>query len=218
MILCDLPYGTTACKWDSIIEEEKLFEQYIRIIKDNGSILLMPGFYSGAKMIVNYPGLYRYKIFWNKNYGANFLMSNKQPQFFAEEIYVFYKNQPIYNPQLIKREKPIKGGSRTIPRHVSGGEQKIKTKDADKVYEYKKPTNIVDISAANRKGKVHPTEKPVSLGEYLIKTYTNEGMLVLDNCCGSGSFCLAAKNLNRNFIGMEKEEKYYLIAKERCGC
>lgn len=213
MILCDLPYGTTACKWDTIIPFEQLWEQYNRIIKDNGAIVLFGSEPFSSKLRISNLKMYRYDWIWEKTIASNFVMAKKQPLKKYENILVFYKKQPTYNPQM-EVGKPYIDNRSKGTRNIAVGEKlsfprkKIENKGT------RFPSCIKRFSNGNNKN-LHPTQKPVALLEYLIKTYTNEGDIVLDNCMGSGSTGVACKNLNRNFIGIELDEKYFNIAKER---
>ena len=212
MILCDLPYGTTACKWDSIIPFDKLWEQYNRIIKNNGAIVLFADNPFASKLINSNIKMFKYEWIWVKEQGKNFQLAKRQPLKKSEYICVFYKCQPLYNPQgLIKLEKPIvksnkgKGGRLG---HVSSE----KKRDTYTQWYTNYPTNILMF---NSDRGMHPTQKPVALLEYLIKTYSNENELILDNCMGSGSTGVACINTNRKFIGIEKDDTYFEIAKNR---
>ena len=211
MILCDLPYGTTHNKWDNVIPMEPLWEQYNRIIKDNGAILLFSQMPFGASLIMSNPKMFRYEWIWEKNQAVGFLNAKKMPLRKHENILVFYKHLPTYNPQgLIKLDEPIQeegSANRNGKNYGVADKSFIRT---HKNY----PTDIITFS---KDSGYHPTQKPVDLLEYLIKTYTNEGDTVLDNCMGSGSTGVACKNTNREFIGMELDEKYYKIACERLG-
>lgn len=229
MILTDLPYGTTRCSWDVVLPFEDLWREYNRVIKENGAVVLFgteP--FSSALRLSNIKD-YRYDIYWQKDRAANFLFGNRMPLKVIETISVFYKKQPTYNPQ--KRENP-KGPSK---RHLHKNPSKITGHVKEIMGDAWKPTEMgetqnyhgstyepdkllptsLEYCAREQRGKVHPTQKPVALLERLILTYTNEGETVLDNCMGSGSTGVAALNTKRSFIGMEKEEKYSLIAKER---
>jgi len=216
MILCDLPYGTTACRWDVVIPFEPLWEQYKRIIKDNGAIVLFGSEpFSSALRMSNIKN-YKYDWIWEKAIGANPLLCKKQPMKYHENISVFYKKQPTYNPQMTKgklrNKKPEMFGNKT-DENWGGAMRDIK--GIDNVNDLYYPRSYQYFSNANQKDKVHPTQKPVALMEYLIKTYTNEGDLVLDNCAGSGTTGVACKNLNRNFILIEKEPEYIDIINKR---
>lgn len=208
MILCDLPYGTTACKWDTIIPFEPLWEQYNRIIKDNGAIVLFGS--EPFSTLLRYSNLkmYKYDWVWNKKLAGNGILAKKQPLKIHENIMVF--NTTAYYPQMTKGKMRKKMGLKES--EITGGNSVVKEYANDLYY----PQSIQEFSTANmRKGRYHPTQKPVALLEYLIRTYTNEGDTVLDNCMGSGSTGVACLNTNRNFIGMELEPKYFAIAKER---
>lgn len=213
MILCDLPYGTTACKWDVVIPFEPLWEQYNRIIKDNGAIVLFGSEpFSSALRMSNIKN-FKYDWIWDKKIPSGMSYARFQPMRQTENISVFCNGKTVYNPQMVKRDKPIKkGGNKYSP---SAPIQACKDgKDFKKTYEYKNPTNLIVFDKI-RKGSLHPTQKPVALLEYLIKTYTNENETVLDNCMGSGSTGVACLNTNRNFIGIELDKDFFEIAKKR---
>ena len=212
MILCDLPYGTTACKWDTIIPFEPLWEQYKRIIKDNGAIVLTASQPFTSALVMSNPDMFRYELLWIKEQGTGNLNANKIPLKQHENISVFYKLLPLYNPQMtegkpytIKRQKNI-----NVIFGKTGTKDGYETKNKGERY----PTSTLYFNRELR-GRFHPTQKPVALFEYLIKTYTNEGDLVLDNCAGSGTTGVACKNLNRNFILIEKEPEYIDIINKR---
>ena len=209
MILCDLPYGITHNKWDTIIPFDKLWAQYKRIIKDNGAILLFSQMPFGASLIMSNPKMFRYEWIWEKNQAVGFLNAKKMPLRKHENILVFYKHLPTYNPQgLIKLDEPIqeKGSANRNGKNYGV---------ADKSFIRTHTNYPTDIITFSKDTGYHPTQKPVALLEYLIKTYTNEGDLVLDNCMGSGSTGVACVNTNRDFIGMELNEEYFKIACER---
>jgi site-specific DNA-methyltransferase (adenine-specific) len=213
-IICDLPYGTTQCKWDSIIDIGKLWEQYKRVIKTNGAIVLTAAQPFTSILVMSNIELFKYSLVWDKTTKTNHLNAKKQPLRRTEDIVLFYKKQCTYNPQGL-----IKGDFNNYrPNH-------FKYKKGDKVYGEQKehsntscftnyPDNVLCFSNGNFKS-LHPTQKPVELMEYLIKTYTNEGENVLDNCMGSGTTGVACKKTGRNFIGIEKDEKYFQIAVSR---
>ena len=210
MILCDLPYGTTQNKWDSIIPLEPLWEQYKRIIKDNGAIVLFAQTPIDKVLGASNLKMLKYEWIWEKQQGTGFLNAKKMPLKKHENILVFYKKLPIYNPQMIGNE------IRTIKRNKNGKTTDNYGKftyDEQSTYVGRYPTSI--LSFDRDKNKLHPTQKPVPLLEYLIKTYTNEGEIILDNTMGSGSTGVACINTNRKFIGIELEEKYFNIAKNR---
>lgn len=213
MILCDLPYGTTACKWDIIIPFEELWEQYNRIIKDNGAIVLFGSEPFSSKLRISNIKNYKYDWIWKKTKASGHLNTKKQPMRSYENIIVFYTKQCLYNPQgLIYGEYNNNRASREckIDGKYTYGKEKNFGISVAKNY----PKNILEYANPNN-NLLHPTQKPVPLLEYLIKTYTNEGELVLDNCMGSGSTGVACINTNRNFIGIELDENYYNIACER---
>ena len=208
MILCDLPYGTTHNKWDNVIPMESLWEQYNRIIKEHGAIVLFSQMPFGASLIMSNPKMFRYEWIWEKNQAVGFLNAKKMPLRKHENILVFYKHLPTYNPQgLIKLDEPIyEEGS----ANRNGKNYGV----ADKSFIRTHTNYPTDIITFSKDSGYHPTQKPVDLLEYLIKTYTNEGDTVLDNCMGSGSTGVACVNTNRDFIGMELNEEYFKIA---CG-
>lgn len=216
MILCDLPYGTTPLKWDTIIPFELLWKQYNRIIKDNAAIVLFacqP--FTSALGESNIKQL-KYQWYWIKNKTTNFLNANKMPLKCVEDILVFYKKPPTYNPQNIKPVNKVYQNSKS---KLYGREYSsvmgagFKNHSFIRTYtNYPKQVLYFDSVSGNN---LHPTQKPVTLLEYLIKTYTNEGEIVLDNCMGSGSTCVAAINTNRHYIGFELDENYFNIAKKR---
>jgi site-specific DNA-methyltransferase (adenine-specific) len=210
MILCDLPYGTTACKWDSIIPFNELWEQYERIIKDNGAIVLTASQPFTTDLINSNRRLFRYELIWDKGRGNEPWLCNIRPMKSHENICIFYKSKVQYNPQMIPLDKPDKRGA----CKVSFGEHaKYRSQLLKREYTHRYPVSIIKATGA-RRGK-HPTEKPVELFEYLIKTYTNEGETVLDNCMGSGTTAVACINTNRNYIGFELSEEYCKIAEKR---
>jgi len=207
-IICDLPYGTTACKWDVIIPFEPLWEQYNRIIKDNGSIVLFGSEPFSSQLRMSNLKMYKYDWVWEKEQGTNQLLSKKQPLRKTENISIFYRKQSIYNPQM-EIGKPYKI-ERKLGGEIYGKEKIIQTTNEGLRF----PTNILKFNRELRE-RYHPTQKPVALLEYLIKTYTNEGELVLDNAMGSGTTGIACLNTNRRFIGIEKDDKYFDIAYNR---
>ena len=215
MILCDLPYGTTACKWDTVIPFDKLWIEYKRLIKANGCIVLMCGEPFTSQLINSNLPMFRYKWIWDKKFAGNFVTANKRPLNTFEEIVVFYNNQPTYNPQKTKRDKPITSGKRCHPRNRTGTEENVTYEAENKTYDDKHPTTIISIPRKIGKGTSHPTEKPTELMEYLIRTYTNEGDLILANCAGSCTTAIASLNTNRGYICMEKDENYYNIGLKR---
>jgi DNA modification methylase len=223
MILCDLPYGTTACKWDSVIPFEPLWKHYERIIKDNGAIVLFASQPFTSILVASNIKLFRYEWIWDKVQPTGALTVKKMPMKQHENILVFYKQQPTYNRQMTDRKKEDlrvnavrnKNNQKTNfgYEHTGGMTMKYAADyDPTKV----NPKSIVTYSKQPTRTKnLHPTQKPVELLKYLVRTYTNEFETVLDNTMGSGSTGVACKELNRNFIGIEKDEKYFEIAVSR---
>ena len=212
MILCDLPYGTTQNKWDSIIPLEQLWSEYNRIIKPNGAIVLTSQGVFTAQLILSQSKLFKYKWVWEKSKSTNFLNAKKQPLRKHEDVCVFYKKQPTYNPQMTEGEPYNKGVRKNQLSGSYGDFQPVHVQSDGERY----PVDIVYVKTAESEGEVvHPTQKPVALGRYLIKTYTNPGDIVLDNTFGSGSFLVAALLEGRNFIGIEKNEDVALFKKEK---
>lgn len=210
MILCDLPYGTTACKWDTIIPFEAMWEQYRRVIKDNGAIVLTASQPFTSALVMSNPKMFRYDLTWSKNAVTGFLNAKRMPLRSHEDILVFYKKLPTYNPQKTQG-KPYRKNMRGQTQ-IYGKFNEHRPENIDGL---RNPTSIIHIHNGNRSEKVHPTQKPVALFEYLIKTYTNEGDTILDNCAGSGTTGIAARNLKRNFILIEKEPEYIEIINKR---
>lgn len=212
MILCDLPYGTTDCKWDSIISLNLLWEQYNRIIKDNGAIVLTSAQPFTTSLINSNLKNYRYCWYWIKNAPTGFSFAKYQPMRNVEDVCVFYKKTPNYNPQgLVELKNPVKkkrkiGGQGEIYKPQGLCEKEYQTTHTN----YPKQTININVQRG-----LHPTQKPVELFEYLINTYTSEGDLVLDNCIGSGTTAIACINTNRHYIGIEKDKHYYDIACKR---
>ncbi len=214
MVLCDLPYGTTQNKWDSVIDLQLLWEQYRRILKPNGVIVLTSQGIFTAKLILSNEEWFKYKIVWEKSKPTNFLNSKHQPLRKHEDICVFYNKLPTYVPQM-KPGAPYDKGVRKDQLSGSYGDfQPSHVKSEGGRF----PTDIVYFKTAESEpGRMvwHPTQKPIDLGRYLIRTYTNPGDLVLDNACGSGSFLIAAHLEGRKFCGIEKNEEVHMFKKER---
>lgn len=212
-IITDPPYGTTACKWDSVIPFDKMWEQLNRIIKPNGAIVLFGSEpFSSALRMSNIKN-YKYDWVWDKRYPANYPLAKKQPMKRHENIIVFSMGVAIYNPQMIKRDKPIKKGKNSGASVFNKGLERADYKG--KVYTHQYPVSIQLFPTRQEGRKIHPTQKPVALMEYLIKTYTYEWDTVLDFTMGSGSTGVACVNTNRDFIGIEMDDKYFEIAKNR---
>ena len=208
-IICDLPYGTTACKWDSVIPFEPLWAQYKRIIKDNGAVVLFASQPFTSALVMSNAKWFKYQWVWEKSMFANQMLAKVQPLKIHEDIVVFANEKAIYNPQgLIEINKVTKQGSK-ITDNTGGGIRKTSYLQTHTNY----PRSILKFGSEGK--TVHPTQKPVDLLKYLVKTYTNEGDTILDNCMGSGTTGVACKSLNRNFIGIEQDPSYFEIAKGR---
>jgi site-specific DNA-methyltransferase (adenine-specific) len=212
MILCDLPYGTTACKWDTIIPFEPLWEQYKRIIKDNGAIVLTASQPFTSALVVSNVKMFKYEWVWKKTRPTGFFTAKNMPMKIHENILVFYKKQPTYNPEKTKADESKIDKRKTLNPTYNPylGVKKERVKDSGMRY----PLTIQTFNSISEKGQ-HPTQKPVALFEYLIKTYTNEGDLVLDNCAGSGTTAIACLNNHRNYVLIEKEQEYIEIINKR---
>ncbi|MCB0496283.1 MAG: site-specific DNA-methyltransferase [Cyclobacteriaceae bacterium] len=215
MILCDLPYGTTKCKWDTVIPFDSLWKLYKRCIKSGGVICLFGAEPFSSYLRLSNIKMYRYDLIWNKQKGSNPLLVKKRPMSSHENISIFYDKFGTYNPQLSEGKSykaPRTGGTHT--NSIVGNNKKqgdFKQKDNEG---FRYPLSILPYSI-HCGSKLHPTQKPLLLCEHLIKTYTNEGDTVLDNCMGSGTTGVACKNLNRNFIGIELDPEYFKIADKR---
>ena len=220
MVLCDLPYGSTFCSWDVVLPFDKLWECYNRVAKKNCAILLF-----GQEPFASFLRLsniknYKYDLYWRKESFANFMQVKRRFGKTVETISVFYQEQPTYNPQFYKHT------GKPVSNKYSENNKRFKSITAAnsngnlEFYEYKDnglryPKDVLEFGKVSKRKLLHPTQKPVELLKYLIKTYTNEGDIVLDNCMGSGSTGVACADINRNFIGIEKEQTYFDIARER---
>lgn len=216
MVLCDLPYGVTKNKWDSVLPFDELWEQYNRIVKPNGAIVLFSAGLFTVDLINSNRKNFRYTLVWDKVLTSGFLNANRMPLRSHEDICVFYKKLPTYNPQFTEGE-PLHSRGKLLneQRNNNYGFFDV-SKATIRTGETKKyPKSIIRFSRPPSSTMLHPTQKPVELLEYLIKTYSNENDTILDNCMGSGSTGVACKNTNRHFIGIELDEKYFNIAKER---
>ena len=211
-IIADLPYGTTACKWDTIIPFEPLWEQYKRIIKNNGAIVLFGSQPFTSALVMSNPRWFKYEIIWEKPNPSNPLLAKKQTLKNHENILIFYSRQCTFNPQMVTRlqEDKRKQKIKTCGTFETTGQKRI-IPGTD--FELKLPMSVQFFN--REQSGFHPTQKPVLLLEYLVKTYTNEGDVVLDNTMGSGTTGVACVNTNRGFIGMELDDKYFEIAKAR---
>ncbi len=210
MILCDLPYGMTKNKWDSVIPIDLLWQSYKRIIKDNGCIALFGNQPFSSLLVTSNLPMFRYSLVWVKNKFSDFLNAKRKPMKVNEDILIFYKKQPVYNPQYTYSE-PYKrwNTQEAVDRQTNYGHHKRNVVESDG---RRLPTTVLNFNRVER--PIHPTQKPVELLEWLIKTYTNEGAIVLDNCMGSGSTAIACIKTNRHFIGIELEETYFLNAEK----
>lgn len=221
LILCDLPYGTTACKWDTVIPFDSLWAEYRRICP-NGAIVLTSAQPFTSALVMSNIGMFKYQLVWCKSKAVGFVNAKLKPMPKHEDILVFSNrttanrapNNMVYNPQgLVEFGKTVRGrkGSAADSDGNGYGRPSMKAELYQEFTNY--PTSLLEIPSEGN--PVHPTQKPVALMEYLIKTYTNEGMTVLDNCMGSGTTGVACKNTGRRFIGIEKDEKYFAIAQQR---
>jgi site-specific DNA-methyltransferase (adenine-specific) len=226
LILQDPPYNTTACKWEWDIMEciDEFWSEWKRIIKDKGAIVLTASQPFTSALVMSNVKMFKYELIWEKSNPSNISLANKQPMKYHENICVFYKKQTIYNKQMTARESPrIKQAQKNdYIFHNSESEQTglkyIEVNSFKYDCNFKNPSSIIKVNSLRPNSKEfakHPTQKPVALFEYLIKTYTNEGDLVLDNCMGSGTTGVACKNINRNFIGIELDPEYFKIAEKR---
>ena len=211
-LLVDLPYGTTQNKWDSVIPLPDLWEQYHRVVKENGAMIFTASGVFTAKLILSNPKEYKYNYTWIKSKATNFLNAKKQPLRKHEDILVFYRKQPTYNPQMTSGNAYSKGIRKDQITGSYGDFKPVLVKSKGKRY----PVDVLYFKTAEAEGKVvHPTQKPVALGRYLIRTFSNPGDVVLDNTSGSGSFLVAALQEGRNFIGIEKNENVALFKKQK---
>ena len=211
LVLADPPYGTTACKWDSIIPLEPMWKQLTRVTKHNGAIVMTASQPFTTTLIASNMRMFKYYWVWNKKKGGSPLLSKRQPIRITEDIVVFGRGKMNYCPIMVARDKPKRRGK-------NKGKLSETTSNAfveDKIYTQKYPKNIIEISNANQRGKAHPTQKPVALMEYLIRTYTNKGDTVLDFAMGSGTTGIACARLERDFIGIELDKKYFELAQKR---
>ena len=219
LILCDLPYGTTACKWDSILPFDKLWNEYERIITDNGAIVLTASQPFTSALVMSNPKMFKYEIIWEKDKASNFMLAKKQIQKYHESILVFYKSNCTYNPIMwdVGKLSNIGGKADKLKKGGVTGEAEIGFYIPTSTLRYPKSVLKFNTPKSNDKENkcLHPTQKPLELMEYLIKTYTNEGDMVLDNTMGSGTTILAAIKNNRIGIGIEKEKQYYDVAVRR---
>ena len=210
MLLVDLPYGTTQCKWDSIISLKDLWIEYNRIIKDNGAMLFHCAQPFTSNLIMSNVKNFKYEWVWEKSKASNYLNAKKQPLRAHESIAVFYRKPPTYNPQMTQGEAYNKGTAKR-ETEVYGSQKAVEVKSDGERY----PRTVQYFVTAEKEGKLHPTQKPIALTEYFVKTFSNPGDVILDNTMGSGTTGVACVNLDREFIGIEKDKEYFDIAVER---
>ena len=219
LILCDLPYGTTACKWDSILPFDKLWEQYERIITYNGAIVLTASQPFTSALVMSNPKMFKYEIIWEKDKASNFMLAKKQIQKYHESILVFYKSNCTYNPIMWDAGKLSNIGGKADKLKKGGvtGDAEIGFYIPTSTLRYPKSVLKFNTPKSNDKENkcLHPTQKPLELMKYLIKTYSNEDDVVMDNCMGSNTTGLACKELNRQYIGIEKDKNYYDVSVSR---
>ena len=212
MVLADPPYGTTACKWDTVIDLSLMWEQLKRVIKPNGAIVMTASQPFTSALVMSNPKMFKYCWVWDKRAAGNHGLAKHQPMKVHEDVVVFSQNTHLYLPIMTKGKSRKKGGY-GLGNSIATGMKEISPRLCDDYY----PKSILEITNAGRSGKVHPTQKPVALMEYLILTYTNEGETVLDFTMGSGTTGVACKNLGRKFIGIELDQGYFDIAVKRIG-
>jgi site-specific DNA-methyltransferase (adenine-specific) len=218
LVLCDLPYGTTACAWDAVIPFDALWAQYRRIAKPNAAIVLTASQPFTSALGASNLAMLKYQWYWRKSRATGHLNAKKMPMKDVEDVLVFYRSPPTYNPQGTREvQRTVKNSASDMARGVSADATSVVTGGITRA-EYSQtvtdyPRQVLDIPSEG--ATVHPTQKPVALMEYLIRTYTNEGDTVLDNCMGSGTTCVAAVNTGRKFIGMERDPGYFAIAWDR---
>lgn len=215
MALSDLPYGTTRCRWDTPINLQELWKQYRRVVKENGAIVLFSAQPFTTELISSNKAMYRYEWIWRKTQPSGFMNAKKMPLRTHENIEIFYRKPPTYNPQMThghQRKTATAYGTRESDgSSCYGREERNYTYDSTDRY----PVDVLQYSTGDKAKRLHPTQKPVDLLEYLVKTYTNPGETILDNCMGAGSTGIACMNTGREFVGIELDPEYYQIAKER---
>lgn len=211
MVCADLPYGTTQCAWDVIIPFDALWEQYLRIAKPEAAIVLCAAQPFASMVVASNPKHYRYEWIWEKGNATGFLNAKKQPLRAHESAQVFYRQQPVYNPQMSSGHERKTAKRKTVNSECYGKALALSEYDSTERY----PRSVQFFSSDKQAGSFHPTQKPVAWMEFLIKTYTNEGQVVMDNTMGSGTTGVACMNIGRKFIGIEQDKKYFDIAKSR---
>lgn len=214
MILCDLPYQITRNEWDLMLPFESLWHQYCRIIKENGAIVLFSSGRFTSVLVNSNPAIWRYNLVWKKTTPTGFLNANRQPLRIHEDLCVFYKKQPTYNPQKTtghKRKVSTSQHKRNSKKTTNYGQHELRSYDSTERF----PVSVLEFATDKQKSALHPTQKPIALLEYLVKTYTNPGEVVIDNCMGSGGVGVACVNTGRRFIGMELDPGYFAVAEKR---
>lgn len=210
LLYCDLPYGTTRCNWDTVIDLDLWWQLVWKICKPNAAVVLHSAQPFTTTLVNSQIRFFKYEWIWEKSKATNYLNAKKQPLRAHESICVFYKKPPVYNPQMTQGTAYNKGTAKR-ETDVYGAQTAVEVKSSGERY----PRSVQYFVTAESEGKLHPTQKPIALAEYIIKTYTNEGDIVCDPTMGSGTACLAAKNLSRGYIGIELDEEYYFVAEER---
>lgn len=211
MVLADPPYGTTQCKWDSVIDLAAMWRELERVCKPNASIVMTATQPFTAQLVCSNIGMFKYEVIWEKGNATGFLNAKKQPLRAHESVLVFYRRQPTYNPQMTSGHARKTSKRKTVNSECYGKALSLTEYDSTERY----PRSVQFFSSDKQKSKLHPTQKPVALMEWLVKTYTTEGDVVLDFCMGSGTTGVACINTNRNFIGIEKDDTIYRIAYDR---
>jgi len=212
MVLCDLPFATTKCRWDVLIPFDKLWEQYLRVVKDDGAIVLFGTQPFTSALIMSNPTMFKYAWMWDKTFGRGHLVAKYRPMQQTEDVCVFGRGRICYYPKMIRRDRPVLSKERARTE-IMGGKQGDGYRG--KMVVDKHPTNLLTFKPVASTKTLHPTQKPVALCEYLIETYTQVGDTVLDNCMGSGSSIVACKNTRRHYIGIEMDKAIFDVAKKR---
>jgi DNA modification methylase len=211
LILADLPYGTTQCAWDAVIPFEPLWREYLRIAKPNAAIVLCAAQPFASMVVASNPKQYRYEWIWEKGNATGFLNAKKQPLRAHESAQVFYRQQPVYNPQMTSGHVRKTTKRKTVNSECYGKALNLTEYDSTERY----PRSVQFFSSDKQTGSFHPTQKPIAWMDFLIRTYTNPGDIVLDNCMGSGSTGVAAVQSGRGFFGIERDQQYFEIAEQR---
>lgn len=213
MVLCDLPYGMTRNAWDCEIDLDELWSHYRRVVKHNGAVVLFASGMFTSRLMASNPSMWRYNLVWRKTTPTGFLNAKRMPLRAHEDICVFYRKLPVYHPQMGTGPRKVSSASSQGPSRQSSNYGSYGSSSYDSTERY--PTSVLEFASDKQRCAIHPTQKPVALCEWLIRTYTDEGGVVLDNCMGSGSTGVAAIHCGRRFVGIEKDEGYYTAALER---